>query len=129
MHHHQLAELKEIPTIIKNVEDVEAKEISLMENWHRIDLEPNEKEKFVYNLWKDGEKRGRYKSIAGMARKIGIREGTLKELIYAHEERKEIATSDDLTYTDFRAVRGIKEDKKLWRELLKKTKTYNIIWL
>ena len=25
-----------------------------------------------------------------------------------------------MTYTDFRAVRGIKEDKKIWKELLKK---------
>jgi ParB/RepB/Spo0J family partition protein len=117
---YQFAELKEIPAIIKNVDDIEAKEISLVENWHRLDLEPNEKENFVNHLWKDGEKSGRYKSIRNMSDKTGVPFATLKDLISASDDRRDMSGATQLSYTDFSAVRSIKEDTKIWEELLER---------
>lgn len=117
---YQFAGLRDIPVLVKDVDDLEAREISLIENWHRIDLEPNEKEKFIYRLWEQGKEIGRYESIRDIAKKTGIPSGTVKELILANEERKEVTTGGHLTYTDFRAARPVKEDKKVWGELLRK---------
>ena len=44
----------------------------------------------------------------------------MQALILAKEDREDVTPGSQLTYTDFRAARGIKEDKKLWKELLKK---------
>lgn len=116
----QYVKLKEIPVIIKNVDDLEAKELSLVENWHRTDLEPNERERFIYNLWKEGEKSKRYGSIRDMADKIGVPFTTINDFILANEDRKELTGAGQLTYTDFSAARPIKDDKKIWEGLLEK---------
>jgi ParB/RepB/Spo0J family partition protein len=119
---YQFAGQKEIPAIIKDVDDFEAREISLVENWHRVDLEPNEKEKFIFDLWHDGQKKGRYKSINNMSEKTAIPYTTLSGLIYAHEEREEILSTkkNDLSYSDFYEVRSIKGDKEIWTGLLER---------
>jgi len=116
----QFAELHKIPAIIKEVDDLEAREISLVENWHRLNLNTIETEEFIYKLWREGKEKGRYNSINDMSKKIGIPFTTLKDLIYAYEERKEISAGTKLTYTDFRAARPVRDDKEIWKELLKK---------
>lgn len=116
---------KEIPAIIREANDMEAMELSLIENWQREDLSEPEKEKFVYQLWKDGSKAGRYKSHADMARKIGINSKTLDVIIAAGMEKEEAkrgasikkATADDL-YT----TRTLKEDSPDEREELLKVR-------
>lgn len=98
---------KTIPAIIKNVDDFEAKEISIIENWHREDLTGNEKEKYIYQLWEEGGKDGRYKNIAEMAKKTGIGEESLRHIIAAGDEKHakkssafvKMATADDLFTT------------------------------
>jgi ParB/RepB/Spo0J family partition protein len=78
---------KEIPAIIRESNTFEAMELSLIENWQREDLTEPEKEKFIYLLWKDGNKLGRYKSIPEMSRKIGISTTTLGRIIDAGDEK------------------------------------------
>ena len=117
---YQYAGLNEIPAIIKEANDVEAKELSLIENWHRLALEPREAERFIADLYEDGIKSGRYKSIGDMARKTGISPQTLKEILLAHKEREELgATGGTLTYTDLRETRVLKKQPELRKRVLK----------
>ncbi|MEM3628924.1 MAG: ParB/RepB/Spo0J family partition protein [Candidatus Bathyarchaeia archaeon] len=116
---YQYAGLKEIPAIVKDADDIEARELSLVENWHRLALEPHEAERFIVGLYKDGIRLGRYTSVEDMARKTGISRQTLQEILLAHKEREELgATGGTLTYTDFRETRIIKDQPELRKQIL-----------
>lgn len=116
----QFAGIKEIPVLLKDAGDIESRELSLVENWHRLSLQGTETEKSIFELYVDGIKSGRYESVKDMARKTGISEGTLKEIITAHKERNELgfSVSSNLTYTDFRETRLVKNDPQLRRQIL-----------
>ena len=116
----QFAGLKEIPALVKDVGDTKSRELSLIENWHRLPLQTIEAENFIFNLYKDGIESGWYKSVNDMAKKIGVAEGTLREIITAHEERHKlgIRTGANLTYTDLRETRVIKDNPELRRQVL-----------
>jgi len=117
----QFAGLKEIAVLVKDARDIEARELSLIENWHRLPLQTGEAEKFLYNLYIEGINSGWYKSINDMAKKIGIPQGTLKEIITAHKERDELDISIDtnLTYNDFMATRVLRTQPKLRKQVLR----------
>ena len=114
----QFADLKEIPAIIREVNDIEVRELSLIENWHRIALQPIEAEKFVAKLYEDGVKKGRYESVADMSRKMGIPKTTLQGLINAHKEREEFDLPSGITYTEIRDTRILREQPELRKRLL-----------
>lgn len=78
---------KEIPAIIRETNSFQAMELSLIENWQREDLTSPEKEKFVYQLWKDGNQSGEYKNIPDMAKRTGISTTTLVRMIDAGDEK------------------------------------------
>lgn len=69
---HQLAGLTQILSIIRKLSDIEAMEISLIENLQREDLMPSEEQKMFYDLWKIGRGEGRYENYQDMAKKLGI---------------------------------------------------------
>lgn len=116
---YQFAGLTEIPAIERKAGDIEARELSLTENWHRLALDPIEAERFVANLFEDGIKAGRYKSVLDMSRKTGIPQSTLQEMTLAHLEKKELGiTGDTLTYTDLRETRALKDIPELRKRVL-----------
>lgn len=116
----QFAGLKKIPAIEREVDDVEARELSLVENLHRLELEPIEAEKFIVKLYEDGIKKKRYESIKNMSEKTGVPRSTLQEIILAHQDRKSLGvTGDTLTYTDFRETKPLKDKPKLRKQILK----------
>lgn len=116
----QFAGLKKIPAIEKEVDDIEARELSLVENLHRLELEPIEAEKFMVKLYEDGIKKKRYESIKDMSEKTGVPRSTLQEIILAHQDRKSLdVTSDTLTYADFRETKSLKDKPKLRKQILK----------
>lgn len=116
---YQFAGLTNIPALVKEASDIEARELSLVENWHRIALEPIEAEKFIARLFEDGTKTGRYKSIKDMSKKTGISQPTLQEIIMAHNEKGELGiTGDTLTYTDLRETRVLKDEPELRKQVL-----------
>ena len=82
-----------IPAIIKDVDDFEAKEISIIENWQRQDLTGREKEEFIYGLWMEGSTgdNAKYKKQIDMSRKTGISRTTINRIILAVEERNSIS--------------------------------------
>lgn len=114
----QFAGLKEMPVIIREANDFDARELSLIENWHRLDLQPIETEKFVVNLYEEGFKTGRYKSINDMSKKTGISYGTLSELLSSHKERKELELSPVITYTDIRETKVLRDKPDLRKQVL-----------
>ncbi|MCL0093243.1 ParB/RepB/Spo0J family partition protein [Dehalococcoidia bacterium] len=117
---YQFAGLTEIPAIERDADDVETRELSFIENWHRLALEPIETEKFIAGLFEDGTKAGRYKSVKDMSKKTGIPRQTLEEIILAFYEKKELgATRGTLTYADMRETRLLKDKPELRRQVLK----------
>lgn len=116
---YQFAGLTEIPVIEREADDIEARELSLIENWHRLALEPIEAERFIANLFENGTKTGRYRSAQDMSKKIGIPQPTLQEIILAHYEKGELGISaDTLTYTDLQATRILKDEPELRKQAL-----------
>jgi len=116
----QLAGLKEIPAIVREVDDIEARELSLIENWHRLALHPIEAENFIFKLYEDGIKTGRYKSINDMANKTGISQQTLSKIIDAHEDREELGLLGrvSLTYSDIYETKPLKDEPDLRKKVL-----------
>ena len=116
---YQFAGLTEIPALEREADDIEARELSLMENWHRLALEPIEAEKFIVKLFGDGIKTGRYKLSLDMSRKTGIPQPTLEQIILAHYEKVDLAiTGNHLTYTDLRETRILKDEPELRKQVL-----------
>ena len=117
---YQFAGLTEIPAIAREADDIETRELSLIENWHRLALEPIEAEKFIAGLFEDGTKTGRYKSTEYMSQKIGIPRPTLEQIILAHYEKKELGVIDNtLTYNDLMVTRILKDEPELRKQVLK----------
>ena len=114
----QFAGLKEIPCIIREADDLEARELSLTENWHRLNLGTVEAESFVANLHEEGRQTGRYKSIRDMSRKTGVPYPTLSALLSAHKEREELAIDSQVTYQDIQRTKVLREEPKLRKKVL-----------
>lgn len=117
---YQFAGLKKIPAIEREADDVEARELSLVENWHHLRLEPIEAEKYIAKLYQNGNKTKRYKSINDMANKTGIPPTTLSRIIAASKERKNLGLSSMITYQDIERTTPLKEQPKLRKRLLKR---------
>lgn len=116
----QFAGLREISVLVRDADDIETRELSLIENWHRLALKSVEAEKFLAKLYEDGVKVGRYKSVNDMSNRLGIPEGTLREIIVAHKERNELNIPIDanLTYNDLMVTRVLKDRKELRKQVL-----------
>lgn len=117
---YQFAGLANIPALVKEASDIEARELSLVENWHRLALEPTEAERFIAGLFEDGTKTGRYKSIEDMSKKTGIPQPTLEQIILSHYEKEELGIIDNtLTYNDLMVTRILKDEPELRKQVLK----------
>lgn len=115
---YDFAGIKEIPAVVKEVSELEGREISIIENWHRLRLAPLESEKYLAELYEDGLKEGRYKSVRDMARKTGISNQTLNPLILAHKDRIEQNLPRSTTHRDIDRTRELKEDPENRRAVL-----------
>lgn len=104
---------KTIPAVIKDVDDLTAKELSIIENLHREDLNDIEKEKFIFDLWSDGMKAGKYASVADMGRKTSMPEGVLRNLLNGYKDRNSLKipmdSRDRLASDDFTVTRALQE--------------------
>ena len=96
----QIADFKEIPVIIKNVDEERVLLESLIENLHRLDLTDIEREKAIHEIWASG----RFKSRAELARTLGVSEGRVNDDIEAWEFRHKEAHGLPLVST--RTIRG-----------------------
>lgn len=106
----KLAGLKMIPAIIRDIGDIEARELSLIENWHREDLADAEREKMVYSLWVEGKKSGRYLSPKDMARKFGVSRTLIDGFIKSWEDKKAKGYPLETPTFVMRETRGLEEE-------------------
>ena len=108
----QMAGLKEIPCIIKDVAEERVLLESLIENLHRKDLTDVERENAIRELWENRDTLG-FESKAELARKLGVHPNYVRRHIDAweirHEERIDPCVSTDA----IRVTTGLeKEDRK-----------------
>lgn len=115
----QFAELAEIPCIVLDADDTQSMELSIIENWHRQNLDSMETENFLSELYEKGSKDGRYESIYDMSRKTGIPRTTLQELISAHQQRKDMDAKFEVTYKDIIETKPLEEEPELRKKVLK----------
>jgi len=115
-----------IPAVIKDVDDFTAKEISIIENWHREDLTENEKDKFILELWRDGQHTKYNASVTEMGRTVGISPQIISEIIKSDQERNSLKNEKRLTpdileqttYTDLAITRALDKNPEARAELL-----------
>lgn len=116
----QMAGMVEVIAIVKEMDDRTQQLYSIVENLHRLDFEPREKERAVSDLWaKHYEPAGRRR--ADLANDIGLDPSTVNKLIASYGDRqrlKKAATQKAVTTTDLEVTRGI--DKPLREELLER---------
>lgn len=86
----QMAGLKEIPCIVKDVTEERVLLESLIENLHRKDLTDIERENAIYELWENREALG-IKTKAELAKALGVTENKVQDDIEAWEFRHEEA--------------------------------------
>jgi hypothetical protein len=121
----QISGRKEISAKVVEANDFEARIIGIVENYHRQDILDIEREKAIYDLWKD-EMKSFSNNKRIMSDWTGIPYDTLKMILKGGEEKdKEKERKDqskaiiNATAKDLQITRSIEKiDPKLRRELL-----------
>jgi ParB family chromosome partitioning protein len=116
----QMAGWEDVPAVVKEMDDRTLQLYSIVENLHRLDLEPYEKEKAIHDLWVKYYK-PQSKAQAELARDIGLSKSTVSHLIISYEDRNkmlEATTRKAVTTTDLHVTRGLESPVR--EELLQK---------
>jgi ParB-like chromosome segregation protein Spo0J len=99
--------LKEIPAIVREMDDKQLRLYSIVENLHRLDLTSIEREEAIYQLWKkhyepDG------KSMAQMSKELGKAESYVSHNISFFERRNRLdLPSRQISSRDLDNVSGL----------------------
>jgi ParB family chromosome partitioning protein len=104
----QMAGLKEIPAVIKEVPDDRVLLESLIENLHRKDLSDVERENAVYKLWKTD----RFATRSELARMLGVTETRVSSDIEAKTFRDEMSVDRQTSTETIRASRGLPAEER-----------------
>ena len=115
----RLAGRKDIPAVIRDLDDRQMRLYGLAENFHRADLTDVEREKAISGLWKKFYE-PEQKSLQEFARDLGISAGYARDILDAHETRGALNAGSKVSTDSLSRVAGIaEEDKKSAKELLK----------
>jgi ParB/RepB/Spo0J family partition protein len=104
---------KEIPALVRELSDIEAMEISFIENLQREDLTFPEKERMTIQMYDIGKKAGRYATKEDMARKLGYKSGgSINKLFASGLLREEENIPDDVSPQIITSTKSLsKEDR------------------
>lgn len=110
----EMAGLKQVPAMVRDMDDKTLRLCSISENMQREDLTSEEREKAFHDLWrKHFEPDGM--TIAAMAKALGLSSTTVSDYVAAHERRQELGlkrvaevSSSDLAKTRELDVRSAK---------------------
>jgi len=110
----QMAGLKEVPSLIKDIPEERVLLESLIENLHRKDLTDIEMENAIHELWENNEALG-FKTIMELAKKLGVRSDYVSRHLDAWEIRHEEHVDKRVSTDAIRVTRGleVEERKKL----------------
>lgn len=102
----QIAGLKQIPALIKQVSDNRVLLESLVENLHRLDLTDIERENAVHELWINKEKLG-IETQVELARTLGLKPDKISDDIEAWEARHVMGMPLDVSTRTISRTRGL----------------------
>jgi ParB family chromosome partitioning protein len=110
----QMAGLKEVPSLIKDIPEGRVLLESLIENLHRKDLTDIEMENAIHQLWENNEALG-FKTIMELAKKLGVHSDFVSRHLDAWEIRHEEQVDHRVSTDAIRVTRGldVEERKKL----------------
>jgi len=107
----QMAGLKKVPCIIREIEQERVLLESLIENLHRKDLNDVERENAIYEIWDRRDDFG-IQTKAELARKLGIREGKVQDDIEAWKFRHEEGVPKGISTDVIRSTRGLEPEER-----------------
>lgn len=99
---------KKVPSIVRNVDEIKAMELSLIENWHREDLSSVERENMVAALWETGK----YKTKEELAKRLGAGRRRVNQLISAKEFRNRVPINEDISEHTIRSTAGLEDEER-----------------
>lgn len=115
----RLAGLREVPAVIRDLDDRQMRLYGLAENFHRADLTDVEREKAISGLWKKFYE-PENKSLQEFARDLGISAGYVRDILDAHHTRDSLGAGSSVSTDSLSRIAAIaEEDKKSAKELLK----------
>lgn len=115
----RLAGQKDIPVVIRDLDDRQMRLYGLAENLHRADLSDVERERSIHGLWKKYYEPDK-KSFQDFARDLGISPGYARDILDAHETRDSLKVGSKVSTDSLSRVASIAvEDKKSAKALLK----------
>lgn len=109
------AGLETVPAIIRDIEDRGMRLYALVENIHRSDLRDKEKERAIYELWKN-EYEPAGKSRRDLDRDLGWSDNYVSKIVSAHEDRGRGPLPSEATTDDIGKTKGL--DSRTRQELL-----------
>lgn len=113
----QIADLKEIPALIREIPEEEVIVESLMENIHRKDLADVEKENAIHELWTSE----RFRTISEIASTLGLKEKDVSDNLDAWEFRKKHNIDESVPTYIIARTSGLKKEER--REVVRKYET------
>jgi ParB family chromosome partitioning protein len=99
---------KKIPAIVRKADDIESRELSLIENWHRVDLTSIERENMISALWESG----RYKNHEELAKRLGIKAASIKKYLQAKSDREKLGEHALLSTRTILDTGGLEEEER-----------------
>lgn len=105
----QMANLKEIPCIVKEVAEERVLLESLIENLHRKDLTDIERENAIHELWENREELG-FKYKYEIARAIGVHPSRVEDDLEAWEARHEKGMPSSVSTRTIARTRGLETE-------------------
>lgn len=104
----QIAGLKEIPALIREIPEEEIIIESLMENIHRKDLTDIERENAIHELWKTEG----FKARSDLASTLGLKEKDVSDNLDAWDFRREHEIDESVPTYIIARTSGLKEDER-----------------
>lgn len=113
----QIANLKEIPALIREVSEEEVIIESLVENIHRKDLADAERENAIHELWTSG----RFKARSEIASALGLKEKDVSDNLDAWEFRREHKIDESVPTYIIARTSSLKKEER--RDVVRKYET------
>ena len=112
----------EIPCIVCDETEIDAKIAGLVENSIRSDLSDVDNEKFITEVYNEGIESGKWKNQSEMAKKTGLTTQQISTNIQAEKDRRELNIRDHekLSTSDFKESLPLKNQPEVRKPLLEK---------
>lgn len=115
---------KLLPCIVRDETELDAKIVSLVENYVREQVSDADHEKFISDIYNEGVKQKKWVSARDMREKTGIPQEIISNSILAYSDRKSIRLegplTESLSTSDMIESRPLKEKPSVRKKLLNK---------